>query len=116
MRSDKYGRICHSSFLTDRRRPDIDLLACHVALGRLTRIDIAPAVDIDKVLRPREERAPAEALFGWRRRRLGPEPAGELVHEPVRHLRALGRIDEPEEDEMAEKDPPVRVEARAQPP
>src|SRR5437773_3534491 len=95
------------SFLgADRRRPVLDILGTHVLVRQEPGVLIAPLFDIDEVLFARQQRAAAEGLES-RAVQLAFEPAHEIAHDPLGHLRAFAGIGEAEQQDMAEQDAPM---------
>src|SRR6266481_615713 len=99
----------------DRRGPVRDVLGGHLSVGGEPAVGITPAPYIGEVLRPREERAPAKPLGRRRLLRLALERPAQREHHARRNTGALARVDEAEERQVAEQDPPVGAEARHEP-
>src|SRR5229473_1263987 len=94
----------------DRRGPVRDVLGGHLSVGGEPAVGITPAPYIGEVLRPREQRAPAKPL-GRRLLRLALERPAQREHHACRNTGALARVDEAEERQVAEQDPPMGAEA-----
>src|SRR5690349_7819775 len=62
----------------DARRPDGGLALGEVAVGRQPRIRVAPALDVDEILRARQDRAAAHTLARVGRRELALQPCRQL--------------------------------------
>jgi len=93
-------------------RPAQDVRVRHRVVGQRPSVALAPALGVDQVLLPRQERAAADALarLGDRGARLEVEPPHQLVHHPVWQAVPLARVDKAEEHEVAEQHAPVRAE------
>src|SRR6266851_4085430 len=91
--------------------PVRDVLGGHWPMGSDAPVRVAPARHIGEVLLPREQRAPAEALVGgWWLARFTLEQSAQGEHDARRNAGTLARIDEAEECQMVEQDPPVGTE------
>src|ERR1051325_3273510 len=91
----------------DARGPAVNVLVAHQP-ERVARVLVAPLADVLQILLARDDRAVADLLplVAFR--------AGavhQLVHHPLRHFRAVGRIDEAEQNQMREERAPERAVA-----
>src|SRR5262245_7659332 len=96
--------------LIDRGGPVGDLLFGHVAARLGARVLVAPFVDINQVLLAREQRTLADLAVARRDVELREKTVDEVPDHGGWYERALPRVDEAKQDEMAQKDPPVRPE------
>src|SRR5688572_31628709 len=88
------------SVVRDARRPRLRLALGEVAVGSQARIEVAPALDVDEVLRAGQDGAAANTLAGLRRAQLALQPRRQLTHHTGRDAMALAGIDEAEHHEM----------------
>src|SRR5438874_3956638 len=95
--------------------PDLGLALGHVSLWCQPRIAVAPARDVDEVLRARQDGAAAHTLAWLRRRQLLLQPRRQLAQHPGRNPVTLAGIDESEEHQVRHQYAPVVAEARDQP-
>ncbi len=77
-------------------------------------IEVPPAIDIHEVLIPREERSLADPLLGRGAFHFVFKAVDQIAHYPAGDPGPVGRIDETEEDKMAEKQLPMLVETLEQ--
>src|SRR6266542_589901 len=107
-------RISLSFLRLDRSGPVRDFLGGHLSVRQEPPIRIAPARYIRQVLLPREQGYLTETLIGRRLPRVTLEETAQTEHDLLRNGRALAGVDEAEQGQVAQKNPPVRAEPRHQ--
>src|SRR5262245_40569288 len=99
--------------LVDRRGPDRGVVLAQAPVGQEPRVLVAPELHVDQVLGARGQRPAADPPAGGLPH-LVLENAQAAPHQGFRHARPLGRIDEAEEDQVAQQHAPVAAEAPGQ--
>jgi hypothetical protein len=96
------------------RRPGGNLVVGHRVVGQRAHVAVAPALDVEQVLLPRQQRAATDALAERGSAHGVAQTAQQVVHDPVRDALAVGGVDEAEQDQMRQQDPPVWTESTHQ--
>src|SRR6267142_1067151 len=99
--------------LVDRGRPDRGVLLAHAPVGQEAGVLVTPQLHVHEVLRPRGQRTPADPPRGGLAHLLL-EDLEAAPHERLRDAPPLGRVDEAEQDQVAEQHAPVLAEAPGQ--
>src|SRR5436190_11771114 len=84
-----------------------DLFPSQIASRRMAGVLIPSMLNISEILRPGKESALAQPFLRRRAGHFHPDAPLELDHQPIGNFRALGWIDKPEQDQMAEQHAPV---------
>src|SRR2546429_7358066 len=99
----------------DRGGPALDVLRGQLSVGYEPPILVTPPRDVSQVLLPGQECPPAQTLVGVRSPRIPLQHTAKPEHDVGRDGLSLTGIDESEQDQMAQEDPPVRSEPVEQP-